>query len=57
MAHRGCVEIHTFLEGAGSEYVGDWIVEIDWGGKNPFEKGVQPLSVKLVKQVRENRTE
>jgi hypothetical protein len=57
MAHRGCIEIHTFLEGAGSEYLGDWIVEMDWGGKNPFEKGVQPLSVKLVKQVRENRTE
>lgn len=51
MAHTGCIEIHTFLEGAGSEYLGDWIVEIDWGGKNPFEPGVQPVSIKVVKQI------
>lgn len=55
MKSKNCIEIHAFLEGFGSEYLGDWIVEIDWGGKNQFEPGVQPVSINVVKQVHEGR--
>lgn len=55
MATRNCIEIHAFLEGMGSEYLGDWIVEIDWGAENQFKFGVQPVSIKVVKQVYDAR--
>lgn len=54
---KNCIEIHTFLEGGGSEYLGDWIVEVDWDGKNPLEFGVQPKSIKIIRQVRDARPE
>ena len=51
------IEIHALLEGCGSEYLGDWRVKIDWGGKNAFEQGVQPISIKVVRQEYEGRVE
>lgn len=55
MATKNCIEIHAFLEGMGSEYLGDWIVEIDWGENNQFKLGVQPVSIKVVEQVYDAR--
>lgn len=51
------IEIHMPLEGCGSEYIGDWRVEIDWGGQNPFKKGVQPKSIKMLEPLRDSRGE
>ena len=56
---RAVIEIHTLLEGCGSEYLGDWGVEIDWGketdNRNRFSRGFEPLSIKLVKCLEDKR--
>lgn len=57
---NGVIEIHTILEGCGSEYLGDWRVEVDWGvetdDKNRYTPGFQPLSIKLLENLYEART-